>query len=93
MCLPLIIRVTGVKAIHNILVQFIEIVRARGGSVIEPEAYEAVLREPLEKLQGEDRNANPVSGIDFWRAGHFPDHAWHRFVLSGLALDAFRPTG
>jgi DGQHR domain-containing protein len=60
---------SGVKAIHNILVQVIEIVRARGGSVIEPDAYEAVLREPLERLQGEDSNANPVSGIDFWKAG------------------------
>jgi DGQHR domain-containing protein len=60
---------SGVKAIHTILVQIIEIVRARGASVVEPDSYEAVLREPLERLQGEDRNANPVSGIDFWKAG------------------------
>jgi DGQHR domain-containing protein len=59
----------GVIALHTALVQVVEIVRARGGSVIEPESYEKVLREPLEKLQGDDRNATPVSGIDFWRAG------------------------
>jgi hypothetical protein len=60
---------SGVKAIHTVLVQVIEIARARGGSVVDPDSYEAVLREPLEKLQGDDSNANPVSGIDFWRAG------------------------
>jgi DGQHR domain-containing protein len=63
----------GVIALHTALVQVIEIIRARGASVIEPESYEAVLRDPLEKLQGEDRNANPVSGIEFWKAG--PDGA------------------
>jgi hypothetical protein len=63
----------GVMALHTALVQVIEIVRARGGSVIEPASYEKVLREPLEKLQGDDRNARPVTGMDFWRAG--PDGA------------------
>ena len=47
----------------------IEIVRARSASVIEPESYATVLHNPLEKLQGEDRSANPVYGIDFWKAG------------------------
>lgn len=63
----------GVIALHYALVQVIEIVRARGESVIEPASYEKVLREPLEKLQGDDRSARPVSGMDFWRAG--PDGA------------------
>lgn len=63
----------GVIALHAALVQVIEIVRARGDSVIEPASYEKVPREPLEKLQGDDRSARPVSGMDFWRAG--PDGA------------------
>jgi DGQHR domain-containing protein len=60
---------SGVKAIHTVLVQVVEIARARGASVLDPESYETVLREPLERLQGEDSSANPVSGIDFWKAG------------------------
>jgi DGQHR domain-containing protein len=60
---------SGVIALHAALVQVIEIVRARGESVIEPESYERILREPLDRLQGEDRNANPVSGMNFWKAG------------------------
>jgi DGQHR domain-containing protein len=60
---------SGVIALHAALVQVIEIVRARSASTIDSEAYEAVLREPLQKLQGEDSHANPVAGIDFWRAG------------------------
>ena len=59
----------GVIALHAALVQVIEIVRARSASVIEPESYATVLHNPLEKLQGEDRSANPVYGIDFWKAG------------------------
>jgi DGQHR domain-containing protein len=38
----------GVIALHYALVQVIEIVRARGESVIEPASYERVLPEPLE---------------------------------------------
>ena len=63
----------GVIALHTVFVQVIEIVRARGELVTEPKSYEDVLREPFERLQGDDRNARPVSGLDFWRAG--PDGA------------------
>lgn len=63
----------GVIALHTILVQVVEIVRVRAENVTDPESYARVLKGPLEKLQGDDRNAKPVSGIDFWRAG--PDGA------------------
>jgi len=63
----------GVIALHTILVQVIEIVRVRNSSPIEPQSYADVMREPLEKLQGEDRSANQVSGLEFWKAG--PDGA------------------
>lgn len=63
----------GVIALHTVLVQLVEIVRARHEDVTDPDSYARVLQEPLEKLQGDDRNAKPVSGLDFWRAG--PDGA------------------
>jgi len=59
----------GVIVLHTMMVQVIELVRARGNSVTDPEAYEDVLREPLERLQGENSHAATVSGLDFWRAG------------------------
>jgi hypothetical protein len=58
--------------INTVLVQVIEIVRARGSSVVEPDSYEAVLREPLERrgrlLQQQrcttcPRRQDPVSAV------------------------------
>ena len=64
----------GVIALHTVFVQVIEIVRARGKSVTEPKSYEDVLRSNRSNnSRGDDRNARPVSGLDFWRAG--PDGA------------------
>jgi DGQHR domain-containing protein len=63
----------GVIVLHTVLVQVVEIIRARGESVTEPDAYAHLLTEPFDKLQGDDRSARLVSGIDFWRAG--PDGA------------------
>ena len=45
------------------------IVRSTSASVLEPESYEVVLREPLERLQGDNGIGDTVSGIDFWRSG------------------------
>lgn len=70
----------GVLALHTVLVQVVEIVRARGETVTDPDAYAGVLKDPFEQLQGDDRNAKPVSGIDFWRAG--PDGAAGTFSSS-----------
>jgi hypothetical protein len=59
----------GVTALHGVLPQVIEIVRSTSASVLEPESYEAVLREPLERLQGDNGSGDTVSGFDFWRSG------------------------
>ena len=80
----------GVIALHMILVQVVEIVRARAESPTDPEAFAKVLKEPLEKLQGDDRHAKPVSGIDFWRtgpegaAGSYSSSAGRRVLLSKI---------
>jgi DGQHR domain-containing protein len=80
----------GVIALHAVLVQVVEIVRARGESVTDSDSYARVLQDPLEKLQGEDRNAKPVSGLDFWRAGpngaagSYSSSAGRRVLLSKI---------
>ena len=80
----------GVIALHAVLVQVVEIARARGESVTDPDSYARVLQDPLEKLQGEDRNAKPVSGLDFWRAGpngaagSYSSSAGRRVLLSKI---------
>src|SRR5437016_7975734 len=55
----------GVMVIHEILPDVIELVRASGKSVVEPTAYEEVLRPVLDGLEGDNANGDPVKGIDF----------------------------
>jgi hypothetical protein len=52
-----------------VLPQVIEIVRSTSASVLKPESYQMVLREPLERLQGDSGIGDTVSGFDFWRSG------------------------
>jgi DGQHR domain-containing protein len=63
----------GVVAMHAILVQVLELIRSSGGSVLEPDAFTKVMRNPMEQLQGDDGRGSPVVGTDFWRAA--PDGA------------------
>ena len=56
----------GVIALHAVFPQIVEIVRSRGLSTTEPTSYKNILAEPLIKLQGDDSEGHPVSGIDFW---------------------------
>lgn len=63
----------GVMVLHEILPDVIEIVRAAGKSVVEPTAYEDVLRPVLDELEGDNANGDTVKGGDFWRAA--PDGA------------------
>jgi hypothetical protein len=80
----------GAIAMHSLLVHVLELVRSRGGSVIEPEDYAAILREPLEELQGDDGDGNPVSGTDFWRAaprgavGSYSSSAGRRVLIAKI---------
>lgn len=80
----------GVIVLHSALVNILEIVKSKGFSVMEPESYARLLREPLERLQGDDASGNPVSGLDFWRAaprgaaGSYSSSAGRRVFLSKI---------
>lgn len=80
----------GVIVLHTALVNIIEIVKSKGLPVMEPESYAKLLREPLERLQGDDADGNPVSGLDFWRAaprgaaGSYSSSAGRRVFISKI---------
>jgi len=56
----------GVMVLHSVLPYILEIVRNQARSVVEPESYQRILQEPLLKLEGDDGDGKPVSGVDFW---------------------------
>lgn len=58
----------GAMAMHAILPHVLEIVKNKGWSVIEPDSYTRILQKPLEALEGDDSDGNPVSGPNFWAA-------------------------
>ncbi|GAB3263931.1 ParB N-terminal domain-containing protein [Arthrobacter pigmenti] len=61
----------GTIALHRNLPQVIEVVRAQGRSLADPNAYAEVMKD-LPKLTGEiitDDGPAPVSGADFWFSG------------------------
>jgi DGQHR domain-containing protein len=62
----------GVIALHRVLPQVIEVLRARGTRLGDPDAYAQVMAD-LPKLSGEvvneDGEAQIVSGEQFWRSG------------------------
>jgi DGQHR domain-containing protein len=70
----------GVMVLHEIMPDVIELVRSKGGSVLEKEAYQAILEPTLEKLEGDNANGDVVIGADFWRAA--PDGAAGSFSSS-----------
>jgi DGQHR domain-containing protein len=80
----------GVMVMHTVLVQVIEILRARGLPVTEAESYSTVLQVPLETLQGDDQEGNPVTGTDFWRAaplgaaGSYSSSAGRRVLVAKI---------
>ena len=83
-------KMTGVTVLHNVLTPVIEYIRSTGGSLLDPEAYADVLREPLTQLQETNRHGHPVSGADFWRqgadgaAGMFSSNAGRRVLTARL---------
>jgi len=82
----------GVIVMHAILVEVLEIVRSSGRSVIEPSTYRDIMKDPIEKLQGDaqDGVGTPVEGIDFWRvapkgaAGSYSSSAGRRVLIAKL---------
>lgn len=59
----------GVIVMHTLMPEVLELVRDRGLSTTDPEAYEAVLEETLTKTSGETADGDVVEGVEFWAAG------------------------
>ena len=79
----------GVRVMHGILPDVIEIVRGKG-SWFSPDTYAEVLKEPLMKLTGESVDSGIVNGADFWFsgnrgvAGHFTSGAGIRILTDKI---------
>lgn len=58
----------GAMILHEILPDVLELVRSKGGSVTEPDAYTDVLGPALQALEGDNGRGETVKGADFWRA-------------------------
>lgn len=56
----------GVIVLHAVLPHVIELVRSKGWSVMESASYTKILKNALEKLEGDDGDGSPVNGVDFW---------------------------
>jgi DGQHR domain-containing protein len=84
---------TGVQIMHTLLISVIELLRSRGMSVIDPEAYAEVLAAPLSNLEGDTAEGSIARGADFWRAGvqgaagSFSSNAGRRVLLARLKTE------
>lgn len=61
----------GTIALHRVLPQIIEVVRAQGNSLADPKAYAEAMKD-LPKLTGEiitEDGPLPVTGAEFWLSG------------------------
>ena len=75
---------------HSVLPHVVECVRNRGLLTTEPSSYRQILEEALTKLQGENAEGEPVSGIDFWgsapkgAAGSYSSSAGRRVLAAKI---------
>ncbi len=63
----------GTIALHRVLPQVIEVVRAQGQSLADPKAYAEVMKD-LPQLNGEiitEDGPVPVRGANYWLSGPF----------------------
>jgi DGQHR domain-containing protein len=78
----------GVIVMHEILPDVIELVRAKGWSLVDPESYHQILEPMLAALEGDSGLGEPVQGTDFWRAsvagaaGSFSSSAGRRVLIA-----------
>ena len=83
-------KATGVQVMHKLLIVVIENLRSEDKSVLEPESYEFLLRDPLLHLEGDTANGDSVRGADFWKvgslgaAGSFSNNAGRRVLTARL---------
>jgi hypothetical protein len=58
----------GVMVLHTMLPHVLEIVRTRGLIATEADSYNGILTDALTKLESENSDGEPVSGVQFWAA-------------------------
>lgn len=80
----------GVIVLHAVLPHVLELVRNTGRSVTEAESYGRVLTDPLLKLEGDDGEGKPVSGVEFWAVsprgavGSYSSSAGRRVLIAKI---------
>lgn len=81
----------GVWAMNDLLPSVIEVIRSRGESLFESYSYANVLSPMFDSLEGENANAELVSGHEFWltaprggAAGSFSSSAGKRVLHSKM---------
>ncbi len=80
----------GVIVMHSVLPHVLECIRNRGFLTADPNSYKQILEEALMKLQGENSDGEPVSGIDFWAsapkgsAGSYSSSAGRRVLAAKI---------
>jgi len=83
-------KTTGVMIMHSLLIPVIELLRSQGVSLVEPDSYEEILRNPLENLEGDTADGEVARGADFWlsgahgAAGSFTSNAGQRVLTARL---------
>jgi DGQHR domain-containing protein len=88
---------TGTLVMHTLLINVVEYIRSAGLSVTEPTSYADALQEPLLELQGDTREGNVVTGVDFWRsgadgaAGSFSSNAGRRVLTAKIRAKLPKP--
>lgn len=81
---------TGVQIMHSLLISVIELLRSKGMSVVEPDAYAEAVEPTLLSLEGDTADGDVVRGADFWHsgssgaAGSFSSNAGRRVLLARL---------
>jgi DGQHR domain-containing protein len=83
-------KAVGVNALHSLLPTVMELVRAKNGSVLDPEEYREVLDVALTELEETTPSGDKVTGADFWRAapdgaaGLFSSNAGRRVLIARI---------
>jgi len=84
---------TGVQIMHSLLISVLELLRSKGLSVVDPDAFQEVLSEPFLNLEGDTADGSVARAADFWlagvhgAAGSFSSNAGRRVLLARLRTD------
>ena len=80
----------GVHAMHSLLETVLELIKAKGWSVIEKDSYAEMLHLLLTNLQGDNAEGEVITGSDYWlsgskgAAGSFSSNAGRRVLVAKM---------